>query len=261
MRGNRIRELLNEDKPTLGTRVRINWPDIVELVGHTGVFDYIEFVAEYAPYDLNVLDNLCRAAELHNLGTMIKVDYAGVDYWAARAVGAGFGSVLFTDARSVDDVQRFISIVRPDTPEYGGTYGVSARRITAGAYGSAEDYVRYVKDIVVAIMLEKKGGYDALEEILALDDVDMVQWGPSDFSWSIGKPGRRDDPEVKEAEQRIIDTCLKMNVHPRIEVQTPDAAKRYLDMGVRHFNLNTDTAILAGWWRTNGEELRKALEG
>ncbi|MDQ1301406.1 MAG: HpcH HpaI protein, partial [Chloroflexota bacterium] len=38
-------------------------------------------------------------------------------------------------------------------------------------------------------------------------------------------------------------------------------AKRFLDMGVRHFNLNMDIYILFNFWKTNGEALRKVVEG
>ena len=52
MRPNKFRELLAAGKPSVGTRVHSTWPSIVEVIGHTGKFDYVEFVAEYAPYDL-----------------------------------------------------------------------------------------------------------------------------------------------------------------------------------------------------------------
>ena len=49
MRRNRLRELLDGDQPSLGTHLHISWPSIVELVGHSGMFGYVEFVGEYAP--------------------------------------------------------------------------------------------------------------------------------------------------------------------------------------------------------------------
>jgi hypothetical protein len=64
MRPNRLRQLLRSGAPTLGTHLAISWPSIVELVGHSGMFDYVEFVAEYAPYDLYALENLGRAIDL-----------------------------------------------------------------------------------------------------------------------------------------------------------------------------------------------------
>src|SRR5689334_2403132 len=57
MRENRLRTLINAGKPTFGTRVQSSWPTIIELVGRSQRFDYVEFLAEYAPYDLYALDN------------------------------------------------------------------------------------------------------------------------------------------------------------------------------------------------------------
>ena len=74
MRPNRLRQLLKTDRPSIGTHIHATWPSMMEVIGHTGVYDYVEFVAEYGPFDLHDLDNLCRAAELHNLSSMIKVD-------------------------------------------------------------------------------------------------------------------------------------------------------------------------------------------
>ncbi len=51
-------------RPTFGTHLFTMWPTIVEVVGHTGNFDYIEFSGEYAPYDLNQLEHWVRACEL-----------------------------------------------------------------------------------------------------------------------------------------------------------------------------------------------------
>ena len=49
MRPNKLREKLNAGEPTLGTHIHTTWPSIVEALGHTGEYDYVEFVAEYGP--------------------------------------------------------------------------------------------------------------------------------------------------------------------------------------------------------------------
>jgi hypothetical protein len=38
-----------------------------------------------------------------------------------------------------------------------------------------------------------------------------------------------------------------------------DQEKYFLDMGVRHFSVGTDITILHQWWKSQGEDLRKAL--
>ena len=71
MKQNKFREKLNNNEPTISTHILSTWPSIVEAIGHTGMYDYVEFVAEYGSFDLHELDNLCRAIELYGMGSMI----------------------------------------------------------------------------------------------------------------------------------------------------------------------------------------------
>ena len=259
MRQNKLREALAAGRPTIGTRVHTPWPALVEIVGHTGVFDYVEFLAEYAPYGLEDLDNLCRAAELHALSTMIKIDQESRRFVAQRAIGSGFQSVLFADVRSVEDAQHCVLSVRPDTPEDGGFHGAATRRFAYPGYGGGQEYVERLRDVIVVLMIEKAPAVETLEEILAVPGVDMVQWGGTDYSMSIGKAGSRRTPEVRAVERRVFETAVRMGVPPRAEIASVDDAKYFLDLGVRHFSLGTDLAILFGWLQEKGGGLRKVL--
>ena len=255
---NKLRQLLNDDKPSIATHIHTTWPNIVEAVGHTGLYDYVEFVAEYGAYDLYAFDDLCRAAELYDMGMMIKVEQEPRGWIAGRAIGSGFGSILFSDCRSADEVRECVKIATPDTPEDGGTYGVATRRNSYMGYGGAPEYTQSIRDVVVVMMIEKGGAVDQIDEILAIDGVDMIQWGPADYSMSTG--GTRGSDDVKAVEKRVLQAALKAGVQPRAEINSADDAKYYLDLGVKHFCIGTDVAILFSWWKQNGEDLRKAVE-
>jgi 2-keto-3-deoxy-L-rhamnonate aldolase RhmA len=260
VRHNKLREMLDAGQPTIGTQLHSSWPSIVEIVGHTGVFDYVEFGAEYAPFDLYSLENFCRGAELFEMSTMIKIDQEPRRFLAQRAIGAGFQSVLFADCRSVDDARECIRAVRPDTPEDSGTFGAVLRRHAYWGHAGRPEYVQALNDVVIVLMMEKRGAVEHLEEILALGGLDMIQWGPNDYSMSIGKPGTWPSPELRAVERKLIETCLEAGVPPRAEIYSVEAAKYYLDLGVRHFRIGTDLRILYSWLRENGEALRKAIE-
>ena len=103
MRRNRLREKLDAGEPTLGTHLLSCWPTLVELVGQAGHYDYVEFTAEYAPFDLHDLDNLGRALELAGLGGMMKHEQTQWTHQAMRSIGSGFQSALFADVRTVED--------------------------------------------------------------------------------------------------------------------------------------------------------------
>lgn len=260
MRVNKLRQILNDGKPSFSTHIHSTWPSIVEAIGYTGMYDYVEFVAEYAPYDLYDLDNLCRAAELHDIGMMIKVDLEPNRFYAQRAVGSGFQSVLFADCHNVEEARNAINTVRPDLLTNEGQFGVGTRRHAYMGYGGGPDYVKALEEIVVMLMIEKQGAVDELEEILALPGVDMIQWGGSDYSMNIGRAGERESDEVLAVEKHVIETALKMGVQPRAEIGKPEDAERYLEMGVKHFSIGTDFSILYQWFKSNGEALRKIVE-
>jgi 4-hydroxy-2-oxoheptanedioate aldolase len=101
---------------------------------------------------------------------------------------------------------------------------------------------------------------EQLEEILALPGLDMIQWGGSDYSMSVGKAGQRQSAEIKEIEKYVFQTAIKMGVPPRAEIGTPAQAEYYLEMGVRHFCIGTDLFILYQWLKENGDALRKLVE-
>ena len=260
MKLNRLREMLASGKPTLSTRVNLCSPNIVEVLGLTGVFDYVEFLAEYGSFSLDGLENFCRAAELYHLGSMIKVDSEPRQFLAQRGLGAGFEGVLFADPRSPEDAAACVRLVKPETPQDGGLYGAANRRFAyVGQAGSAE-YVEWLRGAVVAIMIEKRGAVDALDELLATPGIDLIQWGGADFSMSAGRPGERRSPELKAVERRVIEASLRAGIPARAEIHSADEAKEYLDLGVRHFSLSSDLNLLFSGWKDGGEALRKAME-
>lgn len=261
MKNNRLRELLNEGKPTLGTHVISTWPGIVEVIGSTGAFDYIEYVGEYSSFSLEQMDNFGRAIELFpEMSAMMKVEEQARGFIAARAIDSGIRNVLFTDCRSADNVRECIGYVRAETPGSHGVHGYGMRRSTGYGYGSSiEKWTKAMDEVVIAIMIEKKGAIEDLDEILSVEGVDMVQFGPADYSISIGKPGQVQDPEVQDAHKLMIESALKKGVHPRVEIGSYEQAEPFVKMGVRHFCIGWDTTVMAMWCRQQAEGMKKLL--
>ena len=261
MRQNRLRQLLNTDQPSLGTHIHSSWPSITELVGLSGMFDYIEFVAEYAPYDLYALENLGRAVDLFDhMSAMMKIEQEPRTYLTIRAIGSGIQNVLFADPRTVEDVEECVRAVRAETPKSGGIHGVGMRRDVGFVLeGGSPEFVEALDEAVIALMIEKKSAVNNLESLLSVKGVDMVQFGPADYSNSIGLPGQWSHPRVIEAERHVIQTALRMGIAPRAEIAHPDDAKPYIDMGVKHFCIGTDVSILFDWFKHNGKVMRETL--
>ena len=256
MKLNRLRTLLSEGKPTLGTHVIIPWSRIVELIGHTNTFDYIEYIEEYSNFNIEQFEDFGRAIELFpNMSMMIKVEEQTRGFIAQRALDAGIQNILFSDCRDAKDVRECVRLVRPETPEAGGIHGAAGRRINIGS--NTVEWVNAMNNAVLAFMIEKKSAMDNLEEILSVKGVDMVQFGPNDYSVSLGKPGQGSLPEVKNAQLEMIKMALQKGVAPRVEVGGPEQAKPFIEMGVRHFCVGYDFGSITEMCRHQGPAMRK----
>ena len=260
---NVLREKLDAGQPTIGTHVHVLWPGLVEVIGYSESMDYIEFQGEYAPYDLSSLENFGRAVDLFpHLSSMMKIEQTPRTYLAVRAIGSGIQNLLFADIRDVEDAKRAVSSARADTPTTGGIVGAGMRRDVGYVMGAgSQDYVQALEDGVVALMIEKESALEQLEDILSVGGIDMVQFGPADYSMSLGIAGQWDDPRVKAADTRVIETALKMGIQPRIELPDSRGAERYLEMGVKHFCIGWDVSIIHEWCKTHGGALSNLISG
>lgn len=261
MRTNRLREILKAGGTSIATRVESTWPVIVEIVGSTGHYDYVEFVAEYAPYTISDFENICRAAELWGMGSMIKVDFQNRAYVAQKAMASGFQSVLLVDHKTAEEVRESIQVLKPDTIREGGRFGYpNSRWIGYQPHRPQMEYASMVNDTVIALMIEKREAMEQIEEICSVPGVDMVQFGPSDYSMSNGWNMADHREECKEAERKMIETALRHNVQPRCEINSAEEAAYYMDLGVRHFCLGDELRANTNYWNDRGRELRVQVE-
>jgi 4-hydroxy-2-oxoheptanedioate aldolase len=253
--------LLKAGKPTLGTHVHVTWPGMVEVIGHSGGMDYIEFSGEYAPYDLYALENFGRAIDLFpHMSSMIKIDQEPRTYLAGRAIGSGIQNLLFADIRSVEDAREAVAAARAETPQTKGYVGAAMRLDTGYLLTcGSEIYVDQLEDGVVALMIEKQSAVENLEDILSVPGVDMIQFGPADYSMSIGIPGQWGHQRIRETEKYVIETALRMGVAPRVELGDFRDADRYLKMGVKHFCVGWDIDIIYKYCKDQGAVFARVL--
>ena len=261
MNYNKIRKLLNEGRPVTATRLSSRWGFYTECVGKTGYFDYIEFLAEYAPLSQEDMENIARAAELYEMGTMMKIDFQNRGFVAQKAVGAGFQAINFTDHRNAKEVEETLHMMKPETPQDGGLFGYPNRRYI-GCTPQIDQMLHAdrLRDVVYCFMIEKKSAYDDIENICSVPGVDMVQFGPSDYSMSNGWSASAHKADTKAAERHVIEVALRHGVQPRCEINSPEEAQYYIDLGVKHFCLGDECYILNAFWNNSGKSIREIAD-
>ncbi len=260
MRKNTFKQLIKEKKPTLGMRVVIPWPRVMETVGLTGQYDYVEFASEYSPWDYELLENLARTYELFpGMSPMIKIGELERGALITRAVDAGFMNIKLADVRKAQDIRDAIAMIRSEA--VGGLHGWTHGRNTINV--APKDWIEEMNDVGVICVIEKKSAYDQLDEILEIEGLDMLTLGPADMSISLGRPGTPgkyfQNPDIVVIERDIIKRCNAAGVGYRAHPNNPDEVREYLDMGVRNFSIGMDLDYIYHEAKKNGEQMRKLL--
>ena len=257
---NRIRTLLNANRPTVATRLFNVNPSSVEAAACSGSFDYVEFLAEYAPHSLMELENFVRAAELHHIGTLIKIDLQNRHYVAQKAAAAGFQGILYADHKTPEEVEESIYYLSPDCPD-GGRFGFpNGRWIGYNGHLPQQEHVQMTRNLVKAFMIEKAEAVDNIKAICSIPGVDMVQFGPSDYSMSRGWNAADHAQELKEIEEYVIRTALECGVAPRCECDTMDKVEYYRGLGVRHFCIGDELRNNMTYWNNVGGALKEIVD-
>lgn len=261
MKKNKLREYLNTGKPLLSTRMWSTNPLFWEIVGQTGNFDYVEFVGEYAPYNFPDFPNIARAAELHDMGTMIKLDYQGRGYVAQKAVQSGFQSILFVDHTDPDQVRESINLIKPKTAGSEGKFGYpNGRYIGNQSHITPLEHIDRLNDIVICFMIEKEEAVQNIDEICSIPGVDMIQFGPNDYCMSKGWNRLDHVKEFKEAERKCIQAALDHGVRPRCEIAAPADAEYYIKLGVKDFSLGDQVAKYKAFLNGEGKKMRDMVD-
>lgn len=254
-RDNTLRNLLDSGKPTVGTRLCSTSPLTTELVGMVGKYDYIEFLGEYVPYDQYCLEDIARAAELHNMGSLMKVDFLNRTFVAQKALASGFQGILFADHTCPAEVEQSIQATRARTPS-GGRMGYLVRRwVGYQDMKNQDEYIEMMQAHVCAFMVEKKEAMDCIDEFCSVPGIDMVQFGPNDYAMSSGFNMCDEREKLRALEKKMIETAHKYHIRPRCEVNTAEEARYYLDLGVKDFNLGLEMFVLRDYWRREGDAL------
>lgn len=99
---------------------------------------------------------------------------------------------------------------------------------------------------MVISMIEGPRALDAVEEIAAVDDLDMLLVGANDLSNTLGLPGQLDQPDVQAGFQRVTDACKVNNIYFGVGGMGhhPELAKEMIAMGARHATAGADVTFM-----------------
>jgi 4-hydroxy-2-oxoheptanedioate aldolase len=101
---------------------------------------------------------------------------------------------------------------------------------------------------MVIVQFESAASLAAMDEIIAVEGVDMVMIGSNDLLADLGIAGEYDHPKLLDAYQRTIAACAKRGKHVGVGglASRADLVEKFVRMGARYVSTGTDLAFLLG---------------
>jgi 4-hydroxy-2-oxoheptanedioate aldolase len=137
-----------------------------------------------------------------------------------------------------------------------GTRGV-AKMVRATGFGSdfAEYYQNARDNILGVVQIETLAVLDHLDEIAALDGVDVLFIGPADLSMELGIFGQFDHPKFKAALDATVAAARKAGKATGILFFNPHEYRMYHELGIRMIACGADAAFVSDGARRLAAEL------
>jgi 4-hydroxy-2-oxoheptanedioate aldolase len=245
---NKLRKVLEKGEVALGTAVFTNNPAIVEIAGYSGL-DFVRLDNEYSWRRDESMEHMIRAATIGEITPILRVD-KGDHYLVSKALEIGAGGVLVPDIRTKEEVEELIKAAK--FPPKGARGYSSA--CFSGQWGKrgGEDWMKWSgKEQLVGIMVENEEVMSKLDEIISMEGLDFVQFGPSDYALSIGLPGpQKNHPKVQDGIKKTVEVATKYGKPVALITGPPleEEVKKYIDLGCRMIEIGNDVGVLRSTW-------------
>lgn len=205
-------------------------------------FDCLWIDQEHLAQDWSVLNAQIWAAKSHNVDVMVRVprgSYSGY----VKPLEMDAAGILVPHVMNLEDARRVVQMTR--------FHPVGRRAIDGGSADGAYtnmDLQAYMHDSnrqkFVVLQIEDPEVLPDIEAIAALEGVDMLFFGPGDFSQAIGHPGEWDHPQLLEARKLVAQVANKYGKFAATSGGI-DSLDSFLAMGYTFVNVGADVVGLS----------------
>ena len=159
-----------------------------------------------------------------------------------RMLDLGAEGIMCPRINSVEEARKFVSGLSYP-PE--GQRGV-AKMVRATGFGKKFDsYIKDLKENIIGIVqVETPAILNHLDEIAAMDNVDILFIGPADLSMALGIYGQFDHPLFTDAVKATVNAAERAGKATGILLFNPDDFMKYREMGIRFIACGADATFV-----------------
>lgn len=253
MRNSVVKAKLRNKQPVIGVALHFLDGSAYELTSLMG-FDFIWMDLEHHATSVEMANNLIRAARVGSSDVMCR-PAKGEFMRMGRMLEAGAHGIMYPRCESAAEARE---VVRWSKFAPLGTRGFdSGNPDNPYCLTSPAEYIRKANEETwIVVQIEDQKSLNQVDEIAAVEGVDVVMLGPADFSILGGFPGQFDHPKIDEALKKIAAAADRHGKSWGIPGGSPQRIKELLARGARWTTCGCDLI-----WVKNGlEQAKKDLQ-
>lgn len=251
MRRSKTLEKLRRGEWVLSTAVAVGGARAAELAGHMG-FDCLWIDTEHKPTNSETLYNVILGARAADTDCLVRIRKRGyLDYF--RALEDGAAGIMVPHVKSAEEAREIVRNAK--------YYPLGRRGCDfAGADSKfmmdnpSENMEFSNRETFITIQIEDPEALECIDEITAVEGIDLIFIGPGDLSSGLGTFTNKNSDIMQNAIKKIAESATKNGKWWGLPVGSVEEAQKYLDMGARFLNYSSDLgAIFREYKRTLNE--------
>jgi 2-keto-3-deoxy-L-rhamnonate aldolase RhmA len=246
-----LKQRLKQGETLNGCWLNLGSPVTAEIVGAAG-FDWVLIDLEHGAGSEQDVFHQLQALEHTAAAPVIRVESSHRQR-IHRVLDMGAEGIMCPHINNAAEAKSVVSGLHypPD-----GNRGV-AKMVRATGFGqNFQNYYDTAKENILGIVqIETVEALNHLDEIAAVDHIDVLFIGPADLSMEMGIFGQFDHPVFKDAVKAIVSAAEKAGKATGILFFNPDDYKTYHDMGIRMIACGADATYVADGARAMAAKL------
>ena len=224
-----IKEKLAAGDLVVGTMVfEFGTTGVARLAAAAGA-EFVIFDMEHTGWTSETTRNLFASSRAADLVPIVRVP-ANQYHLISTQLDLGARGVMVPMIETVDGAREVARSMRyPPDGGRGAAFGIAHDDYLGGDITTKMSAAN--AQLLSIVQVETARGLDRVEDIAAVDGIDMLWMGQFDLTNSLGVPGRFDDPAYVRAVDRFVGAARSAGKHLGALALSVDEAKRWIDLG------------------------------
>jgi 2-dehydro-3-deoxyglucarate aldolase/4-hydroxy-2-oxoheptanedioate aldolase len=237
-----FKQKLHAGTQMAGTMVQeLDGTRLVKVLQESGC-DFMFIDCEHGPYSYEKVGDMIAAADFERMIPIVRVAEIRKEA-ILKILDLGPGGIMIPAVKSADEVREAIRLMKYSpmgergfaTFKYYNNYCDKPAREILDAANKAQ---------MLIVQIETREAVACVDEIAAIDGVDVLLVGPGDLSLSYGFPGVKKQPHVMAAIEKVIESAKKHAIAAGVHYGDLDDVLYWREKGVQMLMWSSPLAMI-----------------